>query len=246
MMGPDALLARAEELDRADPLARWRDEFHIPDPELAYLDGNSLGMPPRRTLDRVATMMREEWGGELINGWDHWLDMPQRVGDMLAPLIGAKPGEVVLHDSVTVNVYQLVRAALLLRPERRAIAIDPGDFPTDRYVVEGIAAADGREVRAGFDRLDDVAVVLRSMIDYRTAEVVDIAAETARMNDAGALVRNPNASQHSSPNRPSAIDLARTLSIPASTVTSIPHCAPVKATMLGVPNRSRPMSSRGV
>ena len=187
-MSADALLALAKELDGADPLARWRDEFHISDPELAYLDGNSLGMPPRRTFDRVATMMRDEWGGELINGWDHWLDMPQRVGDMLAPLIGARPGEVVLHDSVTVNVYQLVRAALLLRPERRAIAIDPGDFPTDRYVVEGIAAADGREVRAGFDRLDDVAVVLRSMIDYRTAEVVDIAAETARINDAGALV----------------------------------------------------------
>jgi kynureninase len=187
-MSGDALLARAEELDAADPLAPWRDEFHIPDLELAYLDGNSLGMPPRRTIDRVATMMGEEWGGELINGWDHWLDMPQRVGDMLAPLIGAGPGEVVVHDSVTVNVYQLVRAALLLRPERRAIAIDPGDFPTDRYVVEGIAAADGREVRAGFDRLDDVAVVLRSMIDYRTAEVVDIASETARITAAGALV----------------------------------------------------------
>jgi kynureninase len=114
--------------------------------------------------------------------------MPQRIGDLLAPLIGAHPGDVVVHDSVTVNVYQLVRAALAINPTRRAIAIDPGDFPTDRYVVEGIAAADGRDVRAGFDRLDDVAVVLRSMIDYRTAEIVDIAAETARISDAGALV----------------------------------------------------------
>jgi kynureninase len=187
-MSADALLAHAEQLDETDPLARWRDEFHIPDRELAYLDGNSLGMPPRRTLDRIATMLRDEWAGELINGWEHWLDMPQRVGDTLAPLIGAGPGEVVVHDSVTVNVYQLVRAALALRPDRRAIAIDPGDFPTDRYVVQGIAAADGREVRAGFERLDDVAVVLRSMIDYRSAQIVDIAAETARITDAGALV----------------------------------------------------------
>jgi kynureninase len=187
-MSSDALLARADSLDAADPLGRWRNEFHVPDPELAYLDGNSLGMPPRRTFDRVATMMREEWGGELINGWDHWLDMPQRVGDMLAPLIGAGPGEVVVHDSVTVNVYQIVRAALTMNPGRSAIAIDPGDFPTDRYVVEGIAGVDGREVRAGFDQLDDVAVVLRSMIDYRTAEIVDIVAETERITASGALV----------------------------------------------------------
>ena len=187
-MNAEALLGRATKLDAGDPLARWRDEFYVPDAELTYLDGNSLGMPPQRTLDRVDQLMRDGWGGELINGWDHWLAMPQRVGDLLAPLIGAGPGEVVVHDSVTINVYQVVRAALLLNPGRRAIAIDGGDFPTDRYVVEGIAAADGREVIHGFDRLDDVAVVLRSMIDYRTAEIADIAAETARIHDAGALV----------------------------------------------------------
>jgi kynureninase len=182
------LLHRAAELDAADPLARWRDEFDIADLELAYLDGNSLGMPPRRTLERVTSMLRDGWATELINGWEHWLDMPQRVGDLLAPLIGGGPGEVVVHDSVTVNVYQTVRAALAMNPGRGPIAIDPGDFPTDRYVVEGIAAADGREVRAGFDRLDDVAVVLRSMIDYRTAEIVDLPAETERITAAGALV----------------------------------------------------------
>ena len=187
-MSAEQLTTRAEQLDAADPLASWRDEFDVPDRELAYLDGNSLGMPPRRTLARVTAMMRDGWAGELINGWEHWLELPQRVGDMLAPLIGAGPGEVVVHDSVTVNVYQLVRAALTMNPGRRAIAIDPGDFPTDRYVVEGIAAADGREVRHGFDQLDDVAVVLRSMIDYRTAEIVDIAAETARITAGGALV----------------------------------------------------------
>ena len=95
-MSADALLSRAAELDASDPLARWRDEFYAPDPDLAYLDGNSLGMPPQRTLERVNELMREGWAGELINGWDHWLGMPQRVGDMLAPLIGARPGEVVV------------------------------------------------------------------------------------------------------------------------------------------------------
>lgn len=182
------LLARADELDAADPLARWRTEFHVADPELAYLDGNSLGMPPVRTFGRVEATMRDAWGRDLITSWDHWVDLPRDVGDRLAPLIGAAPGEVLVHDSVTVNLYQVVRAALRLRPDRRVIAIDPGDFPTDRYVVDGIAAAEGLSVRAGFDRLDDVAVAVRSMIDYRSAEVVDIAAEQARADAAGALV----------------------------------------------------------
>jgi len=182
------LLDRARDLDAADPLAGWRDQFLVPDPELAYLDGNSLGMPPRRTLERVSALIRDEWAGDLIRAWDRWLDLPRQVGDRLAPLIGAEPGEVIVHDSVTVNLYQLVRAGLRLRPDRRVIAIDPGDFPTDRYVVDGIAAADGLTVRAGFERLDDVAVVVRSMIDYRTAEVADIAAETARATASGAIV----------------------------------------------------------
>jgi kynureninase len=182
------LLARADQLDATDPLGEWRQQFHVADPELAYLDGNSLGMPPRRTLDRVAQVMSEEWGGGLITSWDHWLDLPQRTGDLLAPLIGASPGEVVVHDSVTINLYQLVRAAMALRPGRTVIAVDPGEFPTDRYVVEGIANAEGYDTRAGFDQLDDVAVAVRSMIDYRSAEVVDIAAETTRAAAAGALV----------------------------------------------------------
>ena len=182
------LLDRAGELDAADPLAEWRDQFDIADPDLTYLDGNSLGMPPRRTRQRIDELVRDGWAINLIRGWDEWLDMPIRVGDLLAPLIGADSGEVVVHDSVTVNLYQLVRAALRLRPDRRAIAVDPGEFPTDRYVVAGIAEADGLEVRHGFDRLDDVAVAVRSMVDYRTAEIVDIASETARAQQHGVLV----------------------------------------------------------
>ena len=182
------LMRTAAELDDADPLARWRDEFHIVDDELAYLDGNSLGMPPQRTLERVDAVMRDEWATALIGNWEHWLDLPQRVGDQLAPLIGAHAGEVVVHDSTTINLYQIIRAALRLRADRSVIAIDDGDFPTDRYVVDAIARHDGLDVRSGFDDLDDVAVVVRSMIDYRSAEVVDIAAETARAHAAGALV----------------------------------------------------------
>ncbi len=182
------LLREADDLDRDDPLRHWRDEFHVADPELAYLDGNSLGMPPKRTLTAVDAVMRDDWATGLISSWGHWLDLPQRVGATLAPLIGARPGEVAVHDSTTVNLYQLIRAALRLRPDRSVIAIDAGDFPTDRYVVDAIAAADGSTVRRGFDDLSDVAVVVRSMIDYRSAEVVDLAAETARAHDAGALV----------------------------------------------------------
>ncbi|MAT05109.1 MAG: kynureninase, partial [Acidimicrobiaceae bacterium] len=182
------LLEEAGELDRADPLAGWRDEFVIADPELAYLDGNSLGMPPRRAFERVERVMRDDWAGGLIRSWDHWLDLPQRVGDQLAPVIGADPGEVVVHDSTSVNLFQLITAAIGLRTDRRVLAVDPGDFPTDRYIVESIAAARGMEVRAGFDRLDDVAVAVRSLVDYRSAEIVDVEAEAKRARDAGALV----------------------------------------------------------
>lgn len=182
------LLGAAGDLDRSDPLASWRSEFQIADPELVYLDGNSLGMPPKRTLERVDAVMRGNWAEGLISSWAHWLDLPQRVGDQLAPVLGARDGEVVVHDSTTINLYQLVRTALRLRPDRSVIAVDPGDFPTDRYVVDSIARADGLTVRPGFDELDDVAVVVRSMIDYRSAEITDIAAETARAREAGAMV----------------------------------------------------------
>jgi kynureninase len=129
-----------------------------------------------------------DWAIGLIRSWDHWIDLPQRVGNQVARLIGARDGEVVVHDTTTMNVYQLVHAAIALRPDRRVIAISDHDFPTDRYVVDGIAARTGHEVRHGFEQLDDVAVMVRSVIDYRTAELVDVAAETARAHAAGALV----------------------------------------------------------
>jgi kynureninase len=174
-------------MDREDPLAHWRGQFAIHDPTLVYLDGNSLGMMPLRTADRVRRVLHDEWAGGLIRSWEHWVDLPQRVGDRLAPLIGAAPGEVVVHDSTTVNLFQLVDAACALRPDRSVIAISPADFPTDRYVVEGIAAARGLRISDTFDHLDDVAVTVRSVVDYRTAEVADVAGETTRTDAAGAL-----------------------------------------------------------
>ena len=179
--------AAAVTLDAADELAGWRERFVTPD-ELIYLDGNSLGMAPRAAMDRLVGVAAGEWAHGLIRSWDHWVDLPARVGDRLAPIIGAPAGTVIVHDSTTVNLYQAVHAALALRPERTVIAVDPADFPTDRYVVAGVARSSGATVRSGFADLGDVAVVVRSLVDYRTAELVDLTAETARAAEAGAVV----------------------------------------------------------
>jgi kynureninase len=177
----------AEALDAADPLARWRDEFVIPDPDLIYLDGNSLGRTPKRTVAALHRVV-DHWADDLITSWwEHgWLDLALTVGDELAPLLGAAPGEVAVHESTTVGIFQQVNVALDLVPGRRVIAIDDGDFPTDRYVVDGIARLRGAEVRHGLADLGGVDVVVRSLVDYRTAEVADLARETARATAAGA------------------------------------------------------------
>ena len=174
-------------LDHADPLAAWRDDFVIPDPELVYLDVNSLGRTPKRTVEALHRVV-DQWAGDLITSWwEHdWLNLALTVGDELAPLLGASPGEVAVHESTTVGIFQQVNVALDLTPGRRVIAIDDADFPTDRYVVEGIARTRDCAIRRGLDDLDGVDVVLRSLVDYRTAEVADIAGETARAAAGGA------------------------------------------------------------
>jgi kynureninase len=180
----------AAALDAADPLAGWRERFVTPD-GLVYLDGNSLGMAPRATIERLVEVATEDWAHGLIRSWDHWLDLPSRVGDRLAPIIGAPPGSVVVHDSTTVDLHQLVHAALALTAERgrpRVIAIADVDFPTDRYVVAGIARATGADVRDDVTDLDGVGVVVRSLVDYRTAAVADLVTETRRARDVGAVV----------------------------------------------------------
>jgi len=185
----------AERLDADDPLASWRDEFVVPDPELIYLDGNSLGRTPKRTVVALQRVI-EQWSRDLIDSWwEHdWLNLALAVGDELAPLVGASAGEVAVHESTTVGIFQQVNVALDLddvgvagEGRRRVIAIDDDDFPTDRYVVEGIARLRGIEIQRGLDDLDGVDVVLRSLVDYRTAEVADLGAETERARAAGAV-----------------------------------------------------------
>ena len=195
----------ARTLDEADPLARFRDRFVIDDPALVYLDGNSLG---RLSLDarEAVTATVAAWGGELIRAWDGWLDLPERVGDRIAEVcLGVHPGEVVVADSTTVNLYRLAVAALDARPGRRVIVTDRASFPTDRYVLEGIAAARDLEIRwietdpiegvqpgdvaRAFEagRPDEVALVTLSAVDYRSAAMADVGAITALAHEAGAL-----------------------------------------------------------
>ena len=199
-------IEQAAALDAADPLGSFRERFAIPDPSLVYLDGNSLGRPPLAALERVARVARDEWAGELIRGWDHWLDAPGRVGDLLGTqLLGAEPDEVVICDSTTVDFYRLASAALSARPDRRLIVTDRANFPTDRYVLEGLARDRGCEI-AWLDPdpidgptvddvasvlsayPDDVALVTLTHVNYRSAAIADLPTITALAHDAGALV----------------------------------------------------------
>jgi kynureninase len=194
--------AHAAALDAADPLATFRDRFVFADPELVYLDGNSLGRLPKATETRLREVIATEWGGGLVRSWDDWLDLPLRVGDAIAAaVLGARPGEVVVSDSTTVNFYKLALAGLEARPGRPAIVTDRDNFPTDRYVLEGLAAARGldirwiegdpidgprpRDVEAVLD--DDVALVTLSHVNYRSAAIADVRAITELAHDAGAL-----------------------------------------------------------
>jgi kynureninase len=193
-------------LDAADPLAPFRRRFVIPDPDIVYLDGNSLGRPPLRAIERVARVAAEEWAGELIRGWDHWLEAPRRIGDLLGTgLLGANADEVAICDSTTVNFYRLASAALEARPARRIIVTDRANFPTDRYVLEGLARDRDREIAwlepdpIDGPTVDDVEAVLRqhpgdvalvtlSHVNYRSAAIADLPAITGLAHASGALV----------------------------------------------------------
>jgi kynureninase len=198
----DDLLARAEALDTADPLATFRERF-IGSDVLAYLDGNSLGRPLEATARLMDDFIRRQWAGRLIRGWtDGWLHWPQRLGDRLAAVaLGAAAGQVVVADSTTVLLYKLARAAVDGRPGRRTVVLDTDNFPTDRYVLEGIAAERG--LRLDWIETDpetgvtpaqvaavagpDTALVLFSHVAYRSGWMADAAEITRIAHDAGAL-----------------------------------------------------------
>jgi kynureninase len=186
----DTTADHARRLDAADPLRHFRDRFEIRDPGTVYFDGNSLGRLPTATVARLREVVEQEWGGELVRGWDHWVTLPLDVGDRLgAAVLGAAAGQVAVCDSTTVNLYKLATAALDARPDRAAIAIDEADFPTDRYVLQGLARARGLETRPANDGPDpSVALVVRSMVDYRTAAMADVPAVTEAARRAGTLV----------------------------------------------------------
>jgi kynureninase len=192
----------AAALDDADPLRAFRERFVIDD-DVVYLDGNSLGCLPRATVARLERMARQ-WGERGVRAWDEgWLDLPIEVGDRLgAAVLGAAPGQTVIGDSTTVCFYKLVCAALDARPGRREIVTDPDNFPTDRYVLEGVARARGLELvwlagdpcagpqpdevsaRVG----PDTALVTFSHVSYRSAHITDMAQVNAVAQTAGALM----------------------------------------------------------
>ena len=183
-------------LDTADPLARFRDAFDLPD-GVAYLAGNSLGPPPKTALARLDGIARE-WGGALVHGWtEHdWIGAPARVGGKIARLIGAEADETIVADSTSANLYKLITAAMAAAPERRTLLAVEGEFPTDLYVAEGAVRTlgGGRRLRvverdgltAALD--GDVALLLLSHVHYRSASPWDMAAVTAEAHAAGALV----------------------------------------------------------
>ena len=184
--------ADAERLDDEDPLAPFVDRFARPDADLVYLDGNSLGRLPHATRTRLRDAVDHEWGDDLVRGWSRWIDLPVSIGDRIGcDLLGAQPGEVLVCDSTTVNLYKLAAAALAARPDRPEVIVPADEFPTDRYVLEGLAAQQpGRTVRyASPDSADErTALVVASVVDYRTAALADVAGITARAHDAGAMV----------------------------------------------------------
>lgn len=189
-------MKQANELDKFDHFTGFRDRFEIPD-RIIYLDGNSLGLLPRTVSARIRNVTEQEWGEGLIRSWNQagWMNLPMKVGDKLAPLVGVGPGQIAVGDSTSVNLFKALSAALSLRPDRRVIMIEDDNFPTDTYIAEGLANLADYELRraspevlAKMDIGQDVAVLLLSHVHYRSAEIRDMHAINAAAHGAGALV----------------------------------------------------------
>ncbi len=189
-------LADIHALDRTDPLARHRERFSLPD-GVIYLDGNSLGALPRSVKPRMDEVIATQWGDGLIRSWNthDWIDLPSRVGDRIGRLIGGAPGTVTVADSTSVNLFKALGAALRLRPDRRVILTETGNFPTDGYVATGLAELMGQGHELRFVAADElasalspeVAVLLATEVNYRTGARLDMATLTAAAQGVGAL-----------------------------------------------------------
>src|SRR5688572_25761680 len=189
-------LAGVRNWDASDPLRALRDRFELP-PNVVYLDGNSLGALPRATRQRIAHVVATEWGTGLIRSWNdcNWIGAPRRVGDKIAGLIGAEPGEVIVADSTSANLFKLVSVALAARPGRREILSEPGNFPSDLYVLEGAlrGMAERRLRLEPAERIidcisEDTALVVLTHVHYKSAAMHDMRAITHRAHERGALV----------------------------------------------------------
>ena len=195
----------AQSLDKNDPLASYRERFIIDDPTLCYLDGNSLGRLPKDTISAVNNFLVNEWGREVVTGWGHWVDDAQPAGDLIgSATLGAGPGQVLVCDTTSVNFYQLCVAVIKARPGRKTIITDSANFPTDRYILQGIAQqfgmtlvvidneTDGSLERITVDKLrpylnDDVALVTFEVIQYRSGARNPIKEITDLVRSFGAL-----------------------------------------------------------
>ncbi|PPC76868.1 kynureninase [Pokkaliibacter plantistimulans] len=183
--------------DQEDELAGFREQFHLPD-NLIYMNGNSLGVMPRQALARAQDVVEREWGNDLIRSWNinHWIDLPQRLGNKIARLVGADEGEVIVCDSTSVNLFKLAAAAVRMQPGRSKIISEPGNFPTDLYVLQGVEQfSDGRvqlhtvEREQLLEAIDeDTAVVVLTHVHYKSGSMFDMAALTARAHEKGALI----------------------------------------------------------
>ncbi len=190
-----SLMEQASALDAQDDLRKYRARFELPE-GVTYLDGNSLGALPKQTQARLADVIAREWGQDLIRSWNtaDWINFPQRVGAKIAPLIGAQADEVIACDSVSVNLTKLIGGALKMQSGRKVVLSEPGNFPTDLYMIEGLAEQGMAEQRVAqrehlIEALDeDVALLLLTHVHYKTGAMFDMAALTKAAHDAGALV----------------------------------------------------------
>jgi kynureninase len=197
-------LAQAQQLDAGDPLTAFRERFVIDDPDLIYLDGNSLGRLPHDTIERMEAVIHHEWGNRLIRSWNEgWFELPNRLGGKLARLLGTRQDEIILADSTSVNLFKLILAAVLAQPDRRKIVTDNLNFPSDLYILQGVSSLvpgcrvaivpspDGIHgpVEALAEAIDEeTAIVTLSHTVFKSGYTYDMAAMTAQAHHAGSLV----------------------------------------------------------